>query len=161
MTIPLIGHKQKETTPFESMLIDMLMGMQNGPTAMRAARAATMADIIMKRMGMLRMTVISTDDLVAINSPEIVITESALKAEETTKQEVLRQALVGFGAAVGQVLAEQGLALMTEHPGTVGDEPATAITMQAHLFARGYGQLMAQRSRIASAVKATHPGGNA
>jgi cellobiose-specific phosphotransferase system component IIB len=157
----LIGQKDHERTPFDELLIELLMGMQTGHPAMKAARAATMSEIIVKAMTKRGMSVILSQDLIAIEGPQLAFTEAQLKDAGQTKQDMINTALAEFGAHVGAMMAENGLALLTEAEGKLDGEPATSITMRANLFLPGIGAVMAQRQAVLDAVRATHPGGNA
>jgi hypothetical protein len=140
----LIG-VNKQMTPFEKLLIEVLTGQLPGDRPdVKAARAATLAQVILARMAKAEMSIVMNADVVKLQQT-FLWTEDHLATIGETDESMTIKSLNAFVGGAATTIAERGMTLVNraEQPASETAPAARGITAHISLLIPGYAQQMA------------------
>ena len=134
----------QQISPFEAMLIQLLSRSLPGErTDIKAAKAATLAKVIVAEMARRGMTAINTGDIVGIQR-EYRWDQSELDAQMTY------ESLRSFPLHVAEVLEKHALMQMQQatEPGPNGGETVSVLRARVDILVPGYAEFKARAEKM-------------
>lgn len=157
-------------SPFEEMLIGILSGADSRTDRPehKAARASTLAAIIIREMARRQFIVVNHGDVIGMQVNYDCI-PSELRAAGLSKDEFVAKCLKDIGARVGQRLTEGGAVMLMPEDArfprpNAPDEDGEVLMARVNLLVPGLAAIRAREERQQAAEQAiipTHPGGTA